>query len=187
MMAILVGCLMLVMSVSIFAFGDRYDEGQVSKTQSLTVDADLWATVHPYAKVCITHADDLFFTGAGGFKHDSGDLYYNIETNFWVTVTGKGKKFKSWDTMWVTPGIYELETEYGTWVPVGFWGSYYVKADPGEELTLGYYPFGKWNGKKLHYVARTGKDITSQPAGHYKASYAITVSAPLWDNGRDNW
>jgi hypothetical protein len=189
MIFMLIGCLALLVSSSIFANSGAILGDKESATIKDT--ATLYAYVTPYASINFNLAScppKLLFDGTPN-QTKKGWIGYALETNCNVNVDGFGTAFKGVnhpedslatsykcvpaDSFNLPPTDANLEdpaidgwrqvTDSFVWAPEGFdhkWAKDYV----------GSY----WIGFK----AQTGEKISSQRAGEYTASYTVTVWSP---------
>jgi len=186
----LIGCLALLVSGSIFAnsgeiLGDK-DSATIKDT------ATLYAYVTPYASINFNLAScpsKLIFDGTP-LQTKRGWIGYALETNCNVNVDGFGTAFK---------GVNHPEDSLATWYKCAPADSFNLPptdanlSDPADSHgwrqvtgTSVWAPEGfdhKWakdyvGSYWIGFKAQTGERISSQRAGEYTASYTVTVWAP---------
>jgi hypothetical protein len=169
MVFMLIGCLALLVSGSIFAAA-----GTVGTTQDWsTVPQDtvnLSAYVGPYASITFSSASPLTFVGTPG-ETQSSEVAYVVDTNCDVVADGLGTSFSG-----NTYGDI-LATQYRCVDPSDF--NYQDWTDAGQINYDAFdAPFGV-NTYHLEYKATLGSSaISAQRAGNYSAHYTIIVWSP---------
>ncbi len=169
MLVVLVFCLALVVSSSIFAA-----EGTVGTTRDWTTGpqdtVNLSAYVGPYASISFGTPTQLVFTGKPN-EQQSAKVDYVVDTNCDVYADGQGTSFKgatygdvlATDYRCVDPKDYN----YQGWTPAG-----QINYD-AFDATFGV------NTYHLEYRATLGANaISAQRAGNYSASYTIILWNP---------
>lgn len=169
MIFMLIGCLALLVSGSIFAAA-----GTVGPTMDWTTGpqdtVNLSAYVGPYASVTFGTAPQLNFIGTPG-ESQSEKVAYVVDTNCDVYADGKGTSFTGNTYGDILATQYRCvdpqDFNFQDWTPAG--GTNYDAFD----ATFGVHTY------HLEYQATLGSPaISAQRAGNYSAQYTIILWNP---------